>query len=79
MFKWFELSDCDKCVSFKWRAIKCLQILKFGGPDPAWPRAPKSGGSADPADPVLPTPLLTDICSTPFHVDTTKASAVNVI
>ena len=31
--------------------------LKFGGPDPAWPRAPKSGGSADPADPVLPTPL----------------------
>ena len=31
--------------------------LKFGGPDPARPRAPKSGGSADPADPVVPTPL----------------------
>ena len=31
--------------------------LKYGGPDPAGPRAPKSGGSADPADPVVPTPL----------------------
>ena len=29
----------------------------YDGPDPAWPRAPKSGGSADPADPVVPTPL----------------------
>ena len=29
----------------------------YGSPDPAWPRAPKSGGSADPADPVVPTPL----------------------
>ena len=31
--------------------------LKYGGPDPAGPRAPKRGGSADPADPVVPTPL----------------------
>ena len=28
--------------------------MKYGGPDPAGPRAPKSGGSADP---VVPTPL----------------------
>ena len=31
--------------------------LKYGGRDPAGPRAPKSGGSADPADPMVPTPL----------------------
>jgi len=54
-------------------AIICYMIhrssyLKFGGPDPAWPRAPKSGGSADPADPVLPTPLLLRI--TLRHSDT---------
>ena len=28
--------------------------MKYGGRDPAGPRAPKSGGSADP---VVPTPL----------------------
>ena len=41
---------------------KCYRIhrssyLKYGGPDPPGPRAPKSGGSTDPADPVVPTPL----------------------
>ena len=38
--------------------IHRFSYLKYGGPDPAGPRAPKSGGSADPADPVVPTPLL---------------------
>ena len=37
--------------------------LKYGGPDPAGPRAPKSGGSTDP---VVPTPLqiglITEYC-----------------
>ena len=36
-----------------------IQLSDIWCPDPAWPRAPKSGGSADPADPVLPTPLST--------------------
>ena len=34
--------------------------LKYGGPDPAGSRAPKNGGSADPADPVVPTPLISN-------------------
>ena len=46
-----------QCLPICYR-IRRSSYLKYGGPDPARPRAPKSGGSADPADPVVPTPLV---------------------
>ena len=54
-----------ECLSKLYFLVQFLSIcyrihrssyLKYGGPDPAGPRAPKVGGSADPADPVVPTP-----------------------
>ena len=52
-------ADCgDRMAANMLYRIHRSRYLKYGGPDPAWPRASKRGGSADPADPVVPTPLL---------------------